>query len=168
MRKKSQHIGVKGSAKLPFIFADFTARNEVHIETEFHAESGSEVHIYTSDIFPECSDYDTSHLNFRVANNNSSNSNEEKNIELSFELQGDEYEILPNPNDGKFTISAIENNLLNVSLEITIFDLIGQKVQFQKFNAPPVNLNISYMARGVYLIKIYDGTNSYFKKIIYQ
>ena len=36
---------------------DYTARSEVHVNSDFHAATGSVVHIYCSETFSPCSDF---------------------------------------------------------------------------------------------------------------
>jgi hypothetical protein len=88
-----------------------------------------------------------------------------KEIVLSFEIANG-YSISPNPNNGKFSIYAIGQN--DNKLEVTVLDLSGRQIAFQKFNQTPCTMDISSYEEGAYLLKIYDGNNTYFKKIIYE
>ena len=129
----------------------------------------AEVHIYTDEELPGCSFYVTN--NYRIAGNNSANENwnEEKTIELSFDISKMNYVVYPNPCNGIFSmLNANQNDDSGKQLEVTVFDLTGRKTSFQKFHSAPLLMDISPLSPGVYLLKINDGINSYFKKIIYQ
>jgi len=65
--------------------------------------------------------------------------------------------IYPNPNDGKFTIDLDETNS-NSSL--LIYNLYGQVVaQFSDINDRELEIDISELPKGMYLVKCYDKSS---------
>lgn len=63
------------------------------------------------------------------------------------------FSYYPNPvND----ILNISNN--NIIEKIEIYSLLGQRIQQQAFSAENIQLNISLLSQGIYIVKIYSGT----------
>jgi len=73
--------------------------------------------------------------------------------------------IYPNPNNGAFYFSLKDSNS---KVRVEIFTLLGQKVfEATNFEMQPQNqINFAPQSKGVYLIKINDGENSYSEKIM--
>jgi hypothetical protein len=72
--------------------------------------------------------------------------------------------LFPNPSSGKFTVENkhVENGT------IEIFDLFGQLVySLGNFNKVQ-EIDISGFAKGMYLVKVYDGKTYYTKKIVVE
>jgi hypothetical protein len=69
--------------------------------------------------------------------------------------------INPNPADyGRFTLSGIEK-----MLKIDVVDLTGSEIfSITNNGQPSIQLNVN-VSPGIYLIKMYDGTNCFFKKV---
>jgi len=79
-----------------------------------------------------------------------------------------EFSIYPNPNQGEFTLIApTTNELINVE----IVDTKGQLVYHEVMTAASTRINkidVSTLAKGVYLVKISNGTTSKIEKLILQ
>jgi photosystem II stability/assembly factor-like uncharacterized protein len=75
--------------------------------------------------------------------------------------------IYPNPNNGTFYFSLKDTNS---KVKVEIFTLLGQKVfEASNFEMQPQNqINFAPQSKGIYLIKINDGENSYSEKIMIQ
>jgi hypothetical protein len=75
------------------------------------------------------------------------------------------FSVYPNPINGKFTIS----NNSNIS-SIEIFNLSGTRVYSDfKFKKQTLSeIDLTGYAKGIYLVKIYDGTKSQSRKVIVQ
>ena len=76
--------------------------------------------------------------------------------------------VLPNPNDGRFTVDFTVNK--KADLDITIMNTIGQKVYnsrtpgfIGRYTQP---INAGKLASGVYLLQIQHDQKSYLKKLI--
>jgi hypothetical protein len=77
------------------------------------------------------------------------------------------YNIYPNPNNGTFYF-RLKN--ANSKIQIEIYNLSGQKVyEASNMKKQTSNeINFAPQSKGVYLIKINDGENSYSEKILIQ
>ncbi len=74
--------------------------------------------------------------------------------------------IYPNPNNGKFNIDLKE---VNSKIQLEIFNVWGQKID-KDFNLKHTTneIDFSSIAKGIYLIKINDGENSYTEKMVIE
>jgi hypothetical protein len=150
--------------------SDFTARIEINADAEFHAENGSETHIYTSQTFPDCNDY--SDPNFTIANpDNSGNSNNEsipEEIEISFiPKNGSVYlDLKPNPNNGIFTIELIAWEEENSAMEIRVFGLAGNIVYSGDTERSVAQMDLSKLPKGIYIIQVKSSKYVVNQKII--
>ncbi len=74
--------------------------------------------------------------------------------------------ISPNPSYGVFTISSTDNF---IDGEIDIFNLLGNKIYSDKLNAnSKKKIHLENIATGIYFVKIFDGVNSCFTKLIIE
>jgi hypothetical protein len=76
--------------------------------------------------------------------------------------------IYPNPSNGKFTLEGSSDKRLGISFEI--FNMLGERT-FQTLNYKPQTsgeIDISNSLKGIYIVKFYDGTEIYNKKIVIQ
>jgi endonuclease I len=71
-----------------------------------------------------------------------------------------DFNIYPNPSQGNFSIANS-----NKSYSIEIYNLHGQMI-FEKKNTTDSSLAMTAFNKGVYLVKISEGTKSWIKKII--
>jgi len=82
---------------------------------------------------------------------------------ISATLEGNGIDVYPNPASDELLIS----NLPAVIEEITIYDLIGEKMMEQKINfTDHVIINIKNLASGIYFIRISDKNGSYVGKFV--
>jgi hypothetical protein len=72
-------LTVSNTSVQPNAQSEFKAGNVIDVHFEFHATAGSEVHIYTTEVFPECFDFST----YRNGNPNVSISDEENSERYS-------------------------------------------------------------------------------------
>ena len=149
--------------------SDFTARTEINVNTEFHAENGSEVHIYPSMTFPDCPDFNqfmrsVANAPLLSANENAHNSE----IEISFkkDISVFDVSISPNPNNGRFKIEITNNK--NASAEISIFDLMGNVIYSLQMKNSLAEINLSTVSKGMYYISLRNENKVINKKIIIQ
>ena len=75
--------------------------------------------------------------------------------------------ISPNPTSDKVNIMLPDNERLE-STTVTVYDLIGRQVLTQKTTANAVELDMSSLAKGTYLVKIDANNSVYTEKIIRQ
>jgi hypothetical protein len=73
--------------------------------------------------------------------------------------------IIPNPNNGKFQIEVLNLDIRDCTLEIT--NSIGMPVySSNSLDKNPMNIDISNLPKGVYMIKVYNHDKSYMNKIV--
>ena len=75
--------------------------------------------------------------------------------------------VYPNPNSGVFNleISQYENLKIN---DIEIYNMIGECVHRQIITSSNCQINLSDMSKGMYLVKIQNGTSCQIQKLIIQ
>lgn len=146
--------------------SDITAREEININTEFHASATSEVHIFPSDAFIDC---DATSTYSRFASNNSvheenqlTNHNE---IEIRFSKNKNcDFSIIPNPNNGTFSLEIYcnENNVATVSIK----SILGKELQKFSSTKDFISLNLHDFPKGIYFVEAIIDNNKIVKKII--
>ena len=80
-----------------------------------------------------------------------------------------ELSIYPNPNNGNFTINS--ENLQATNLTIEMFTLQGQSVythKLSKVNGFTHKVETTSLAKGVYMVKVSDGTRNAYKKVVIE
>ena len=79
----------------------------------------------------------------------------------------DGFSIYPNPSNGNFQLK-INNPLAAKKLDLGIYDVIGNKVfaisNIQQQYA--TNFELGDLPKGTYVVRLYDGTESYYRKIV--
>jgi len=152
--------------------SDFKAAMEVNAGTEFHAQNGSEVHLFTEIIHPECIDF-TGYLRQKnpmsdAVEEEMSNLNTE--IEIQFKKQQPEWDVViqPNPNQGKYTLLLETSETTTVHANLEIYSLTGNKVYSQVLNTKTTEMNISHLGKGIYIINIIQNNKIINKKLIIQ
>jgi Secretion system C-terminal sorting domain len=83
------------------------------------------------------------------------------------QTQKGQVRISPNPTSGKVNI-VISNNDQLVPTTMTVYDLIGKQVLTQKTTTNVVELDMSNLAKGTYLLKIDTNNSTYTEKIMHQ
>jgi hypothetical protein len=76
--------------------------------------------------------------------------------------------IYPNPSSGKFTLSGTSDKGQGTSFEI--YNMLGERAflspDFKQLTLNEIDLSNS--PRGIYIVKLYDGTDIHTKKIVIQ
>jgi len=139
--------------------------------TEFHAESGSETHLFIEETFPVCTDfsaYRTSTTPPVEQTGNNANLKQEIEIQFKKKLAEMDFTIYPNPNNGKYTlaITTSENLIENALMEI--FSLVGNKVYSQAITTSITNIDVSALTKGIYMIKFSYNNKVESKKLVIQ
>ncbi|HNR20286.1 MAG TPA: T9SS type A sorting domain-containing protein [Bacteroidia bacterium] len=130
---------------------DFIANNEVNIQTEFHAASGSEVHIFNEQVFADCNEIST--LGFRTINHSDAQNSDSKenSIELTFKKQ-ESLTVFPNPNQGIFNIEYDGDE--NIKKDLKVFDIIGNLIFSTNFMQSSFQIDLATLSKGVYYINL--------------
>jgi hypothetical protein len=147
--------------------ADFHARDEVNVNNEFHACTGSEVHIYCMVNFADCDSIVNKSYNPYVDNNKRDKEEENKEIEVDFAKRKDAFNInvYPNPNEGSFNLE-LKEECLNCTAEIS--DILGNILLTKTITAYITEFDLSTFGRGIYFLKVYNDKKVKTEKIIYQ
>ncbi len=152
--------------------SNLTAKSEVQINTEFHANAGNlqgnaETHIFISDAFPDCSaDFGgySRYMNETPAIVSDTESLL-RNIEMQFNLaEGFLTGINPNPSNGTYQI-YLKNRLVEKT-NITVFNLLGENVYSHESNEPEVFMQNHFLPTGMYIVAISNGGYTLYRKII--
>ncbi|MCC6182357.1 MAG: T9SS type A sorting domain-containing protein [Bacteroidia bacterium] len=140
--------------------------------TEFHAESGSETHLFIEVLHPECTDF-TGYLRQKnpmsdAVEEEMSNLNAE--IEIQFKKTSSEWDVViqPNPNNGQYKLAIETSETMTVQANLEIYSLTGNKVYSQVLNTKTTEMNISHLGKGIYIISILQNNNIVNKKLIIQ
>ncbi len=148
--------------------SNLTARNSVQAQSYFHAGFGSQVHIFTSDGFTDCSDFNQFlRLAKPSVNDEYSKENKLREIEVRFSTPHLlEAKIYPNPSKGEFTIevSNPENDLVYLAIQ----SIIGQKLWASTTENSKVIAELDYLPKGIYLLHVDNKHEAITRKIIIQ
>ena len=146
------------------------ARQEINVNSEFHASNTSEVHIYTDEIFPDCSDFNgyLHRMNHYGNNDHNNDSSATGQIEIYFQKPSGKntLSVIPNPSGGHFLVRLNSSDTESFILHITIYDMIGKEVYSSKENKQSVNIDLSNYPKGIYFLKANDATITYNQKVI--
>jgi hypothetical protein len=79
---------------------------------------------------------------------------------------GFDFSIMPNPNDGVFTV--VKNTAANsIDGTIIIYDLMGNEVHVVNTqNNKVMQLNLSHLSSGVYLVRLFNGSETLNKRLV--
>jgi hypothetical protein len=72
-----------------------------------------------------------------------------------------EIKIYPNPNHGKFVIETPKSDIL----DIEVYDPIGRSVYFNADKAKSKEIDIQSQSRGIYLIRVHTGKETYYQRV---
>ena len=152
------------------VISDWKARQEVNLQADFNAQSGSEVHIYTGETFAECPDYTGFARVAQTPANDNSNYKipPNKGIELTFVKTGKtkpDAEIIPNPATGLFVIKML--NVGDASqTTVSIKNMVGKQLRKIIFAGSEYKMDMSHEARGIYMVEITTDKNRILKKLV--
>lgn len=74
--------------------------------------------------------------------------------------------IMPNPSRGQFTVKLEGLNLVTELNEITVYDVLGEKIYFTR--SPQATIDLADKPGGIYFINVKHNGNSITKKIVIQ
>ena len=139
--------------------------NSITILPDFHAEAGSFFHA-SIDPFV-CSS------NARIIDttiNEHSRDIFQGNLKMKEELLPadnivSQIKIYPNPTNGLFTIE-LENS--NAGSLIEVYDVMGKKVVTKAILANKMAIDLTHFPKGIYMVRVVNGNNTFTKKVVYQ
>lgn len=76
--------------------------------------------------------------------------------------------ITPNPTSDKVNIQLNQNDVSNQAATVVLFDMTGRQVLTQKTTASVVELDLSNLAKGMYVMTVQSNNAMYQEKIIRQ
>jgi hypothetical protein len=151
--------------------SNLTSRNEIHINSEFHAHASigainNETHIFISDAFPDCP---VDFINYlRVSNptaNNESENTNSKDIEIKFNIiKNLTVDIAPNPTNG--IVNFFIQNPLQGNIRIEILNLIGEIIWSGQTSQNNYSVNLENLSKGIYMIHFSNEQQVITKKLI--
>lgn len=150
--------------------SDMYARTEVNIQTEFHAEYGSEVHIFLAESFPDCGNFSAYKMPVNNSGNYTVNESEKGEIELQFKKPVSSFLLVsPNPGNGKYQIELNLSESDVVMKRITVFDMTGRLVYSVLLNQKSFIIDLSSHPNGMYFLHVSDNfEDQYQEKLIIQ
>ena len=75
------------------------------------------------------------------------------------------YNIYPNPSDGKFTI----DNLTNDTYDLMVNNIYGQQVLLEKqINNVKKEIDLNFLSKGIYIIEIKNDNNNFTHKLLLE
>lgn len=152
----------------PYATSEFKALAEIQLNAEFNANFNSEVHLWCTQMFPECSTF----VNYKgpvsdvtAKKENVENSGE---IELRFQKKPDpnSFVVSPNPSTGVFLVEYFSEDQSYLK-SIVLYEITGRKIQEYSVTGGNFKIDLSEKNQGVYFIKAIDTQNrEYIKKLI--
>jgi Secretion system C-terminal sorting domain/Cellulase (glycosyl hydrolase family 5) len=146
--------------------SDISARQQVQVNHVFHAAKGSEVHIYINhNLFAECNDY----LGYRqpssTATSSTTNSFNEKWIELAFtsSVTSLGFTVKPNPTSGLCVVEIF--NIKKIEGILTLSESSGRKILSRQITTAIEELDLSFLSSGIYYLQL-KTENMVLNKII--
>ncbi|MCU0319417.1 MAG: cellulase family glycosylhydrolase [Flavobacteriales bacterium] len=128
---------------------EMTARDEVHITGEFHAQHGSSAHVYLSETSAPCTDPSFTALVPVTNSAETASAASTKKIELNFKtIDQPVVQVYPNPTDGLVTLTWSSNDRLDYS----VVDPEGRTIMNGSSTEPPALLDLRDLADGAYLL----------------
>jgi hypothetical protein len=167
----------------------FMAKNEINLHSGFEANAGINFQASINPLLntikcdcpnsvnkDECENYIAAYRS--MINNGNNNSSSQSNLSQSFYSQYIEqedqktnknkvsYHLMPNPNNGTFTINKSIND--GVAFSVTVIDILGNVVGIWKTAESKLEVNVNEQAAGVYFVKIESEEKTTMQKIIKQ
>jgi hypothetical protein len=149
---------------------DFTARQFVDIfpSFDFNATAGCTVHIYNSQTFSDCGNFEGIQSENSQPSKSESPQTKSPEIEVSFLLPGDKFDftIIPNPNYGIFSLEIEDQQNNGNEYSVTLQNLSGSTIRQMKSTMKNIELNFTDLAKGAYFVNIKTQRNSKTKTLI--
>jgi hypothetical protein len=82
--------------------------------------------------------------------------------------KGGSVSITPNPTSDKIQISVPNDASSDQTMDIALYDLSGRQVLSQRSNGANTSLDLSNLAKGVYLLEVQSQKMLYREKIVRQ
>lgn len=154
--------------------SDIKARNEVTLHAEFHSEYMSETHIYCTEVFNDCLIETQNFLKMSYMADSSEITDYQNpipnSIEISF-LPNSQFiylDINPNPSNSIFNLHLLSNDLINSSIEIKVYDMIGKLIHYQTTNTLSSTINLENNPPGIYQVQLKTDSRIFNQKIVLQ
>ncbi len=136
------------------------AKQQVVLTTSFHAPPGATFHAYIDTLNPTMQSSNRRVSRVVSASHNASNDNMRNDMEEIDNITYKELSAYPNPSNGNFTLNNIA--YAEESVEIVIYDLIGNKVYSTMLDQPGSShtFSLTSLKTGVYSVAVsgVDGT----------
>jgi hypothetical protein len=149
---------------------EFAARHTVHIIGGFHAQQGSEVHVFLDETFPDCTDDSFKSLVMEGGEGPSAEKEvakeiPRKRIELSFLApEGVAHRVRPNPFTNHLEVSWDNED----QAQLQLLDATGRTVGTWQRPGPATLLELGAIAPGPYYLHITQGAHISTHQIIKQ
>jgi hypothetical protein len=82
------------------------------------------------------------------------------------EIENNTFSIYPNPTNGYFSI--VNNSENKLKTKIIVYDLLGKEIEKLDMESDFLEVNLSSLPKGIYIVKIANEQFTKMKKIIYQ
>ena len=146
--------------------ATVIARNEIIILPDFHVEEGASFYAIIDPL--------VCNSNARIIDTTINEHNRDvfqDNLKMKEELLStdnivSQIKIYPNPTTGIFTIEL--ENLINNSLLVEVYDIMGKKVVNKTVLENKMVINIANFPKGIYLVRVINNNKTFTQKIVYQ
>ena len=148
---------------------DLTAREEINL-TEFFSKNGTESHIFTSSVFPDCAQTTDNMNKVRspISMNNPNNNENKKEIILKFKKENEKaFQVWPNPTDGKITVEYFKTEKL-VECKFKLYNMMGKLILSGNIEAGSNRIDLSSGKPGIYVLELFSNSTQQQFKIVKQ
>lgn len=141
--------------------SNLSARNSIDLKSNFSAELNSEVHIYIDPLQINCNDIQNLGMKSNKTDilNAGTNSESEKEVEINFLNNVQDYSVIlfPNPCQGIFSISINGVNYPDYTKnDLVISDCYGKEITHKCFFGNYYKITINNIKPGIYFVLIPD------------
>lgn len=148
----SNSLDISNVTLEPGSIVNIRAKEKIHVNPSFHVTSGSSTHIYCESTSIICSNYNGYIMEYKLAGSaNSPDSEGPSFIDLVFKnknYSNTTFTVIPNPASATIKIRSEKSGRLNFILK----NLLGQRITEYAFNSESNQIDVSGLARGVYLL----------------
>lgn len=132
--------------------ADYSARFNVHVIGDFHAMPGSETHLFTARVWPDCNaeEYRTvvALVTSKHPKANELKDERPSSLTLKFEREYMQLAVAPNPAGSHILITGLESNV-----ELVIFDEQGRKCYNGRPISQELTIDLTSFVPGQYVVQ---------------